>query len=203
MATEELGRRERKRLQTEEAISRAALELFTERGFEATTIADITERADVSRRTFFSYFPAKEDVVFADFPAFLASFEEHLAARPAGETVFDALRSWLPLVIAGKDESDPTHACRRQIIESTPQLEDRRRALQGQFVELIAREAAQDLGVPRDDLRAQLVGSAATTALTIVEARADHPHDTSAALAQMEQAITFLRGGLQALRDQG
>ena len=203
MTTEELGRRERKRLQTEEAISRAALELFTERGFEATTIADITERADVSRRTFFSYFPAKEDVVFSDFPAFLASFEEHLAARAADQTVFDALRSWLPVVIAGKDDSDPAHACRRQIIESTPQLEDRRRALQGQFVELLAAEAARDLGVPRDDLRAQLVGSAATTALTIVEARTDHPHDTGAALAQMEQAITFLRGGLQALRDQG
>lgn len=54
------GRRERKRRQTRERIESAALRLFLDRGFEATTIEDITEAADVSKRSFFDYFPAKK-----------------------------------------------------------------------------------------------------------------------------------------------
>jgi len=57
------GLRERKRAQTSEAIHVAAAELVLEGGLEATTIDAITERAGVSTRTFFNYFPAKEDAV--------------------------------------------------------------------------------------------------------------------------------------------
>lgn len=56
------GRRERKRTETRERIFRAALRLFAERGFTATTIEDITEAADVGKGTFFNYFPSKEHV---------------------------------------------------------------------------------------------------------------------------------------------
>lgn len=60
------GRRERKRRDTRTALAASALELFEERGVAATTIEDITERADVARRTFFRYFPSKEAVLFPD-----------------------------------------------------------------------------------------------------------------------------------------
>ena len=53
------GRRERKRRQTRERIESVALSLFLERGFDGTTIEDITEAADVSKRSFFDYFPSK------------------------------------------------------------------------------------------------------------------------------------------------
>ena len=56
------GRRERKRTETRERIFRAALRLFAERGFTATTIEDITQAADVGKGTFFNYFPSKEHV---------------------------------------------------------------------------------------------------------------------------------------------
>jgi len=61
--TSEPGLRERKRAQTAEAIHVAAAELALERGLDATTIDAISERADVSTRTFFNYFPSKEDAV--------------------------------------------------------------------------------------------------------------------------------------------
>lgn len=59
----ELSRRERKKDETRTRIFRAAVALFRERGFEATTIDDIIERADVAKGTFFNYFPRKESVL--------------------------------------------------------------------------------------------------------------------------------------------
>jgi AcrR family transcriptional regulator len=59
------GRRERRRAELRERIFRAALRLFAERGFTATTVGDITEAADVGKGTFFNYFPSKEHVLAA------------------------------------------------------------------------------------------------------------------------------------------
>jgi AcrR family transcriptional regulator len=61
-----LGRRERKKLRTRALIQKEALRLFLEKGFEATTIEEIAEAADIASSTFFNYFPTKEDVVLQD-----------------------------------------------------------------------------------------------------------------------------------------
>src|ERR1700736_2951628 len=58
------GRRDRNKLRTRARLSGAALELFATQGYDATTIDQITEAADVSLRTFFRYFDSKEDVLF-------------------------------------------------------------------------------------------------------------------------------------------
>lgn len=58
-----VGRRERKKEETRRRIFVAALELFHEKGFQATTVDEITERADVAKGTFFNYFPRKEAVI--------------------------------------------------------------------------------------------------------------------------------------------
>ena len=60
-----MGLRERKRQQTRQRIVDAGLRLFLEKGIEATTLDEIAAAADISRRTFFAYFPAKEDIVLA------------------------------------------------------------------------------------------------------------------------------------------
>ena len=83
------GRRERRRVETRERLFRAALGLFARHGFQATTVEDITEAADVGKGTFFNYYPSKEHVLaaFGDlqlgkFQAVLASYEE---MEPAGD----------------------------------------------------------------------------------------------------------------------
>jgi AcrR family transcriptional regulator len=61
-----MGMRERKKLRTREALIAAAMELFASRGYRGTTVNDIAAAADMSPRTFFLHFAAKEDLVIAD-----------------------------------------------------------------------------------------------------------------------------------------
>ena len=93
------GRRERKRRQTRERIEQAAMTLFLERGFDATTIEEITEAADVSKRSFFDYFPSKEEVVFAWQDSFADRLMAAIAARPAAESSVKAVEEALIVTV--------------------------------------------------------------------------------------------------------
>src|SRR5271154_6532332 len=84
------GLRQRKRQQTRERLTRAAMALFLDRGFEATTLDDIAAAADISRRSFFHYFDSKEDVVFAWQEESTAALIAAVAARPASESMLSA-----------------------------------------------------------------------------------------------------------------
>src|SRR5580693_320999 len=86
-ATATPGLRERKRQQTRERLTRMAMALFLERGFEATTLDDIAAAADISRRSFFHYFASKEDVVFAWHEETTAALIAAVEARPASESM--------------------------------------------------------------------------------------------------------------------
>lgn len=79
--------RERKRQRTREQLTAAAVRLFTERGFDATTVEDVAEAADVSPRTFFRYFPSKVDVLFTYFPYVIARWRDGLAEVPRGTSM--------------------------------------------------------------------------------------------------------------------
>ena len=106
MTLPELSRRERKKEETRHRIFAAAIALFREKGFEATTVDEITEKADVGRGTFFNYFPKKEAVLAYLSEERLAAAEENAGAllaeaRPAREKILD-----LYLLAAGAWEED-------------------------------------------------------------------------------------------------
>ncbi|MEU6710778.1 helix-turn-helix domain-containing protein [Nonomuraea sp. NPDC046802] len=97
-----VGLRERKKQRTRRALVEAALKLFDEKGFEATTLAEIAAGADVSTRTFFSYFAGKEDVVFGDTKGWLDTAVAEWAARAPAESPADLL---LSMIDEGRDHA--------------------------------------------------------------------------------------------------
>jgi AcrR family transcriptional regulator len=86
-----VGLRERKKQRTRRALIEAALRLFDEKGFEETTLAEIAAEADVSTRTFFSYFASKEDVVFYDMDERMDLALSLLAGREPEDSPADLL----------------------------------------------------------------------------------------------------------------
>ncbi|MEO3884972.1 helix-turn-helix domain-containing protein [Nonomuraea sp. B5E05] len=87
------GLRERKKQRTRRALIESALQLFDEKGYEETTLAEIAAGADVSTRTFFSYFASKEDVVFYDTAERMELAKAMLARPEPGMSPADLLSS--------------------------------------------------------------------------------------------------------------
>ena len=200
---QESGLRERKKQRTRQEIVAAALRLFRERGFDATTVADIAAAADIAPRTFFAYFRSKEDVVFHDFDETLAGFARRVRERPDSETTFDALRAW---IVTHIEESHPVRdeeRLRKRLIDGTASLEAHHRANLARFQAVLAEGVARDLGTAPDALRTHLVSAAAVGAIDALGRfyeEGDDVPEGDAALATMDEAIVFLRGGLDALR---
>src|SRR6188472_3928476 len=93
MAATTEGLRERKKRQTREAIAQAAMRLFLARGFDAVTVADVARAADVSEKTVFNYFPAKEDLVLHGGEERRAALIEAIRSRPAGTSIVEPFRA--------------------------------------------------------------------------------------------------------------
>jgi AcrR family transcriptional regulator len=111
----EAPRRERKKRQTRDALVHAALTLFDAKGYEHTTVREITDAVDVSERTFFRYFASKEDLVLSFASDGTDALLRALTARPAAEEPLTALRnafreSLLDLTADEGDEGDEGHA---------------------------------------------------------------------------------------------
>lgn len=198
-ASHPLGLRERKKAQTRETIVRCAMELFAERGFDATTIADIAAAADIAPRTFFGYFPSKEAVVFHDFDEVHETFAARLRDRPSGTTAFEALRGWI-LELIELRQDDPLSECQRTLIDETPSLDDHERANMARFQEVLAAAVAVDLGIEADSLRAGMVSAAAVAALESLRHLKDDETGPEQVVAVMNEVLVFLQGGLDALR---
>jgi AcrR family transcriptional regulator len=203
------GLRERKKQQTREAIHRAAMRLFAERGFEATTIADIAAAADISPRTFFSYFATKEEAVFPKFEMAFAEFDRAMSERPDGTTALAALREWI--VQAAQQYMGDVDVARleAQLRRESPAVAACDLQHMRRFERRLAEAVGEDFGEPPDALRPRLVAAAAMAALQASSDAADVIFEEDSAKAQeliadpvafIDDALRFLEGGLAALR---
>ncbi len=104
------GLRDRKKQRTRRAIEQSALDLFETHGFDGTTIDEIADAADISPRTFFHYFPSKEDVVLADYALRLESIVAALEASLTDQAPWAALRAAF-LTVGADYESERERSC--------------------------------------------------------------------------------------------
>jgi AcrR family transcriptional regulator len=199
------GLRERKKVRTRAAIHDAALRLFAERGYEATTIADIAEAADVSRATFFSYYASKDDVVFGDAPRAAEALEAMLADLPEGVGTLAAVREWLRTLAGWLD--DERLPLQRRLMLEQPSVAARRHQIHARFEDIIATALARELEVDDAELAARLVAASLMAALNTVETAAvERTETTGQALSPadvdqlLDATMAFIDGGLARIK---
>ncbi|MFD0258575.1 TetR family transcriptional regulator [Kitasatospora indigofera] len=160
---EELGLRERKKLQTGRKLWTVAIGLFVERGFDQVSVAEIAAAAEVSKMTVFNYFPTKEDLVLLPMEKHTGEVAETVRDRPAGCSAVAAVRDQY---LAALDAQDPASGlCDQQavldvlrLIRDTPALALRARAASVRAEELLAAELRTASG-DGDDLTARLAAA--------------------------------------------
>ncbi len=145
------GLRERKKAKTRAAIQEHALRLFREQGYEATTVEQIADAAEVSPSTFFRYFPTKEDVVLFDStdPLMFASFE----TQPPELNVVEALRRAFHEVYSGLDADQlERERVRQDLIRSVPELRGRMLTDLMDAIDILAEMIAKRVGRSADEI---------------------------------------------------
>jgi AcrR family transcriptional regulator len=135
-----VGRRERKLQQTRSSLTRSALDLFSERGFDAVTVVDIADRSDVDPSTFFRHFRSKESLLFTDMDNYVATIRPLLDERPADEPLIESLRA-VSLRLGDSFDYELEHL-RAELTESSAEL----RAQVVIHRERVAAELAQLIG---------------------------------------------------------
>jgi AcrR family transcriptional regulator len=144
------------------------MELFSERGFDRTTIEEIAEACDVSPRTFFRYFPTKEDVLFGDSELRCRALLDVLTAQPADRSPLDALHAAMRAVaLAYRDERELL-ALRHRVVLGSPGLRaykaEHQRGWEQSVVDELTRRSAI-AGTDESALELRLLSSAAIGAL--------------------------------------
>jgi AcrR family transcriptional regulator len=190
------GIRERKKQRTRQALRQAAARLFLERGFEATTIADITAAADVAPRTFFSYFQTKEDVVLDEAAQRFAKAQKTLQQRPQGEPLLAAFRRAALEIAADLQTQSEQDRAMARVIRTTPAIQARIRERTGQWEEQLAAMLAEERNAPPGDLDSHVVAAALVGVLRSVQRVAVAAEMQLDLPALMDHAFDLLESGL-------
>ncbi|HEY8087592.1 MAG TPA: TetR family transcriptional regulator [Polyangiaceae bacterium] len=157
----EPGLRERKKERVRAQLIEAAMRLFSKKGLDATTIDDIVGAVDVSRRTFFRYFDAKEDVLPAWFDTHVVSLLETIDERPAGEAPLTSLRHVME-AIARLYQSQRVHVLTiERVIEREPSLVARRYARMEEVSSSLAQRLVARSGKAKDEAGFRLLARVA------------------------------------------
>ena len=155
------GLRDKKRRQTRDALSEAALRLFAERGFDAVTVAEVAAEADVSAKTAFNYFPKKEDLVLGRRQEIERDLLLTVQQRPQGEAVITAVRRHT-LKVAVHLHEVPAERRRalRKLIESSPAVHARLRQVSLTTEQALANLLREDTDATPHDPTPMVVASA-------------------------------------------
>ncbi|MGW4717144.1 TetR/AcrR family transcriptional regulator [Nocardia sp. NPDC004260] len=198
------GPRDREKARVRRELVDAALRLFELHGFEQTTVQQIADAAQVSRRTFHRHFPSKLAVVFSHEEDLMAQLLAAVDRRPASESVLTAVRAALHDFLLderdapSRDRQAETARRARQLLVGNPELR------RENFIGALGRQRAMALnfaaraGLPADDLRPQLTAAACFAAFGV---GLDHwmmgaDHSIPALHRVLDRAIASLQQGI-------
>ncbi len=151
----QLGLRERKKIKTRTAIRDATYALIKEQGYDATTIEQIAERAEVSPSTVFRYFPTKEDIVLTDEydPIILAE----LRNRPADEPWVESVQYVMKKAISfGLEQEPEITRLRSHLLVQVPAVRARMREHISVTSRMLAEAVAERTGWDKDSLEVRV-----------------------------------------------
>jgi AcrR family transcriptional regulator len=190
---EDSGLRERSKARRRDAIIRAGMKLFAERGYNATTIADIAAAADVAPRTVTMYFPSKQDIAMARFAAMVDSLTGALCGRAPGESVTEVVGRWIRT--DGQCADRDLKELQQRMFAANPELNALRNTLMADPITKGAELIAIDTGAAPGDPGPRI---AAVTAGAVVLQLSEIPPGP-----QKDEAITaamrFLDAGIATL----
>ncbi len=182
-------------------LSHVALELFFERGFNETTVDDIATAAGIGRRTFFRYFPSKNDLPWGDFERLLEGMRVFLAGLPASMPLMAAIRYAVLEFNRLPDDEIPYHRRRMQLLLHVPTLLAHSTLRYAAWREVVAEFAAQRTRSDQNGLGPQTVAwvSLATCLAAYEQWLLDEDADL---LELLDEAFTSLEGMFRAHEQQ-
>jgi AcrR family transcriptional regulator len=162
--TATLGLRERKKQRTRQLLSETARRLFSERGFEQVSVAEIAREADVSEQTVFNYFPSKEDLVYSGLETFEDQLLSAILERAPGRTVIAAFGEFIleprGLLAANDDTAARQLIAVTRMIAASPALRVREQQILARYTDTLAQLIADETGARAGDLRPYVVANA-------------------------------------------
>jgi len=190
----ETGLRERSKARRRAAIIRAAYELFADRGYDTTTVADIAEAAEVAPRTVAMYFPAKQDIALSRFGDGVADLSAALRERQPGETLHEVFGRWL-LTSQTEPDDRELHRLAVRMFAANPDLGALRTARMAAAVREGAAFIADETGSSPDAIGPRIAAAAAAAiAMEVVDTEPGPEREEAVAAA-----MRFLEGGNAAL----
>jgi AcrR family transcriptional regulator len=197
-----VGLRERKKARTREALHEAAMDLFSRQGFDRTTVEEIAAACEMSPRTFFRYFPTKEDVLFGDSEQRSTTLVETLVAQPPDLPPLAAIHAAMRTISLTYDDERDTLVARAAIVQGSPGLRaykvEHQRGWEEALVAGLLRrsDAAHDSLTPEEIRLITAVSMAAFRAA--YETWLDEP-DQPDIVALVDHAFEQISGGLELL----
>ena len=194
-AEAQCGLRERKKRATRRALHEAALRLALERGLEHLTVEEISSAADVSVRTFFNYFPSKEQAIVDD-DLFQADERQSMAIMSDATEVLDGLYGVAMALVAATAPRREQILMRWQLMERYPALLPQMLARFEQSNRILALAVAARTGAAPDDAYPQLMAAVASAAMRTAVRRWTAGHGDLSLEHHVTEVFGLLRDGL-------
>ncbi|MFJ9950668.1 TetR/AcrR family transcriptional regulator [Kitasatospora sp. NPDC091207] len=181
-----VGRRERKKAATRQALADAALDLFLEHGYDRVTIRDVAEAADVSTTTLLKHFPSKEALVFDQDGDREAGLVAAVVDRGPDRSIPAALREYVKRAQLRAPDTDPRFHAFTDLVRHTPALNEYAHRMWIRHQDALARAVAGATGSAADDPRCTALARFALEASALARDSDDPARAVDAAFDLLE-----------------